>query len=99
MINAILKGLFALINSMVSILLYPIDTLIKNYIPDLSNAFNYIGAFFEYAGRFLGFCVSVTGLSSTALSLIALFFTFKLTVPILVSAIKVGIKWYRALMP
>lgn len=99
MINAILKGLFALINGLISVLLYPIDLLIKQYLPDLSNSFNYIGAFFEYAGRFLGFCVSVTGLSSTALSLIALYFTFKLTVPILVSAIKIGIKWYRALMP
>lgn len=99
MINAILKGLFSLITGLVSVLLYPIDLLIKNYMPDLSNAFNYISSFFDLAGNVLGFCVSVTGLSSTALSLIALFFTFKLTVPILVSAIKLGIKWYRALMP
>lgn len=99
MINAILKGLFSLISGLVHVLLYPIDLLIEQYLPDLSSAFSYIASYFDLAGNVLGFCVSVTGLSSTALSLIALYFTFKLTVPILVSAIKIGIKWYRALMP
>lgn len=99
MINALLKGIMSLIMGLVSTLLSPIDLLISQFLPDLSNAINAIGAMFDFASNFLGFCVSLTGLSSSTLSLIVIYFTFKLTVPLLVSSTKTAIKWYNALKP
>lgn len=99
MINALLKGMMSLIMNLVGVLLKPIDLLISQFLPDLSGAINAIGALFNYVGGTLGFCVSLTGLSSATLSLIVLYFTFKLTVPLLVSTIKTAIKWYNALKP
>lgn len=97
MINAIIKGIINLIIGLVDIVLLPIDALILQFLPDLSNAFTLVGDLFEYATNFLGFIVSMTGLSSTAISLIIAYYTFILTVPLLISTIKLAIKWYNAL--
>lgn len=99
MINAILNGIMSLIMGLVEILLYPIDLLIETALPDLSNALGAIGSFLSLIGQGIGWAISVTGLSNEALSLIVLFFTFKLTAPILFSTIKLAIKWYDKLKP
>lgn len=99
MINALLKGIMSLIMGLVGVLLSPIDLLIEQFLPDLSGAINAIGAMFAYVGNFIGFCVSLTGLSTATLSLIVLYYTFKLTVPVIVWTTKTAIKWYNALKP
>lgn len=99
MINVFLKGFMSLIMGLVSLLLSPIDLLISQFLPDLSGAINGIGRLFAYVGNGLGFCVSLTGLSGETLSLIVLFYTFKLTVPLLVSTVKTAIRWYNAIKP
>lgn len=99
MINTILTGIFKLIISLVSVVLAPIDLIITNFLPSLDSALNAVNSMFGIAGSAMGFCVSLTGLSSDTLSLIVLYYTFKLTVPVLVSAVKQAIKWYNALKP
>lgn len=99
MINAILTGIFNLIIGLVSVVLKPIDLVIASALPDLSTGIAAIGGMFSYVNNFMGFCVSVTGLSSEALSLIVLYWTFKLTTPILISTMKSAVKWYNALKP
>lgn len=97
MINAIIMGIMKLIMGLVSVLLSPIDSLISQFLPSLDSAINAIGAMFSYVSNFMGFVVSATGLSSETLSLIVLYYTFKLTVPLMVSTVKSAIKWYNAL--
>lgn len=99
MINALLKGIMSLIMGLVSTLLSPIDALIAQFLPGLNNAINAIGSMFNYACNMLGFIIDCTGLSNETLSLIVIYFTFKLTVPVLVSGTKQAIKWYNALKP
>lgn len=99
MINAILKGIMSLIMGLVEILLYPIDLLIETALPDLSSGIDAIGGFLSLISNGLGWAISVTGLSSECLSLIVLFFTFKLTAPLLFSTIKLALKWYDKLKP
>lgn len=99
MINALLKGIMSLIMSLVGVLLSPIDLLIEQFLPSLDTAINAIGQLFQLILNSLGFCISLTGLSSETLSLIVLFYTFKLTVPLLISTIKLAIKWYDKLKP
>ena len=99
MINAILKGIFKLIISLVSIVFYPIDVLIETALPGLQTAINAIGTFLTYLSSALGWVLSVFGLSSNCLSLIVLYFTFKLTIPFVIYTIKLAIRWYDKLKP
>lgn len=99
MINALLTGIFNLIIGLVGVVLAPIDTLITTFLPDLSTGLSAIGSMFALADNVMGFCVSVTGLSSETLALIVLYWTFKLTAPLAVSTVKSAIKWYKALKP
>lgn len=99
MINAILQGIFKLIISLVNVLLTPIDALISTALPSLDSAINAVGQFLNLVSQGLGWAVSVSGLSTECLSLIVLFFTFKLTAPLLFSTIKLAIRWYDKLKP
>lgn len=99
MINALLTGIFKLIIGLVSIILAPIDLLITNALPSLDNAFTGVANFFTYIGSSIGWVISLTGLSSATLSLIVLYFTFKLTAPMLFYMIKLALSWYNKLKP
>lgn len=99
MINAILKGIMSLIIGLVSILLKPIDLAIAAALPDLSQAISAVGKYFQLALQNIGFAISITGLSSTAISIIILYYTFKLTLPLTFSVIKLALKWYDKLKP
>lgn len=99
MINKILTGIMKLIISLVSLLLKPIDLLISSALPNLSSAISAIGSFLDLIKQCLGWAISVTGLSSECLSLIVLFFTFKLTLPLAIYTVKLAIKWYDKLKP
>ena len=97
MINAIIKGMMSLVISLVGVLLAPIDLLIQQFLPDLGNALTAFGNALNIAGNSIGWVISLSGISNTAISLIITYYTFKLTVPVLISTLKLAIKWYKAL--
>ena len=99
MINAILKGIISLIIGLVSLILTPIDNLILTALPNLSNALTAVGNFLTLISNGIGWAVSLTGLSNEALSLIVMYFTFKLTAPMLFYMIKLALSWYNKLKP
>ena len=99
MINAILKGIISLIIGLVSLILTPIDNLILTVLPNLSNALTAVGNFLTLISNGIGWAVSLTGLSNEALSLIVMYFTFKLTAPMLFYMIKLALSWYNKLKP
>lgn len=99
MINAILTGIMNLIIGLVGVLLKPIDIAIAAALPDLSSAISAVGSYFTLALDNVGFALSVTGLSSTAISILILYYTFKLTIPITFATIKLAIKWYDKIKP
>lgn len=97
MIKAIISGIMKLLISLVSIITVPIDALITTVLPDLANALNAISGMFNIIGQALGWVISLTGISPTALSIIVIYYTFALTAPLLLHAIKQAVKWYNAL--
>lgn len=99
MINALLQGIIKLIISLVTVILSPIDNLIQSALPDLSNALTAVGSFFNLIGNGVGWVISLTGLSNETLSLIVMYFTFKLTAPMLFYMIKLALSWYHRLKP
>lgn len=99
MINAILSGIINLIINLVNVILLPFDALIENALPNLSNAFSSIGQFLNLATSSIGWVISLTGISSTAISLIVAYYGFKLTAPLLFYMIKLALSWYNKLKP
>lgn len=99
MINALMQGIMSLIISLVSIVLAPIDIAIQGVLPDLSNALSSVGNLFNLIGQSIGWGISVLGLSSETISLIVIYFTFKLTAPMLFYMIKLALSWYNKLKP
>lgn len=97
MINAILQGIISLIMTLVDVLLSPIDLLIETFLPDLSSGISAIGSMFDYALTYVSYLVDMTLLSSSTISLIILYYTFKLTAPIAFSTVKLAISWYKSL--
>lgn len=99
MINSILTGIINLIISLVSLILLPIDALILSVLPDLSNAFTAIGTFLNICGSGIGWAISLSGLSSSTISLIVAYWAFTLTAPMLFYMIKLALAWYNRLKP
>ncbi|MDD6224165.1 MAG: hypothetical protein PUB18_04100 [bacterium] len=97
MIKAIINGIMKLIMSLVSVLTAPIDMIIEQALPDLSNALNSFASVLNLISDVMGWVISLTGISTTAISLIVTYYVFKLTTPILFSSIKAAIKWYKTL--
>lgn len=97
MINAIINGIMSLIMTLVNVVLSPIDLLISNYLPSLDDALGAFSGFLNLCGTYIGWCIDFLGIPSELISLVILYYTFKLTVPLLISAIKTAIKWYNAL--
>ena len=93
MINAILKGIMSLVIGLVNVLLTPIDLAIQSALPDLSSGISAIGSFFSLALHNIGFAISLTGLSSTAISLIILYFFINLLIICVILIIIVFFFW------
>ena len=90
MINKLLIGIIKLIVGLVSVILTPIDNLISSALPELSSAFTSIGNFLNIISSGIGWAISLTGLSSSAISLIVAYYTFTLTAPMLFYMIKLA---------
>lgn len=97
MINSIIKGIMNLIIKLVNVILLPIDTLIESLLPDLSTALNSIYGFLQTAFYMIGWCIDAVGIPPECISIIVMYFTFKLTAPLLFYVIKLAIKWYNAI--
>lgn len=99
MINAILKGIFKLVVSLVNLLLTPIDALISSALPGLSTAISAISSFLSLCMQSIGWVLSVFAIPAGALSLLVLYYVFKLTLPLAISTIKLAIRWYDKIKP
>lgn len=97
MINAILEGIFSLIINLVNLLLSPIDALINATMPSLSDGLNMVTQFFEWVSGTIPWAMSWFGMSSIVLNLFVGYITFELTAPLIISTIKLAIKWYDKL--
>lgn len=100
MIAKLLSAIMSLIIKLVSLLLAPINYIVETFLPsEVTNALNSIGGFFQTVSDGLGWVVSASGIPATAIAIIVATMVFKLTVPMLVYATKLAIKWYDKLKP
>lgn len=78
MIKAIINGLMSLVSSILNIVLLPVNALIENIFPNMTNAINTFSNFVStYIGGSLGYFASI--LPPISRSIIILWFTFLIT--------------------
>lgn len=94
MINAILKGIFSLVISLVNILLLPIDSLINSTMPAIADGLNAVASFFSWVSNLMPWGISWFPINSAVITLFVGYMTFSLTAPLVVSTVKLAIKWY-----
>lgn len=89
-----IESIITFISSVLEIILLPIDLLITALLPDLANTFASIYAFFEIIFSNIGFAIDLLAVPPAVISLMIIFFTFKLTLPIQVYMFKLVLNWY-----
>lgn len=100
MIAKLLTAIMNLIISLVNILLAPINLLIEQFLPqEITNGLNSIGGFFQLVSDGIGWVISASGIPQSAIAIIVASMIFKLSVPIIVHATKLAIRWYDKLKP
>lgn len=99
MINAIIKGIFSLVISLVEVLLYPIDLVINSALPGVSDALGYVSTFFNYILQFIPWILSWFNLPSVFITFVVAYWVFKLTVPLAVHTVKLALAWYDKIKP
>lgn len=91
--------IISLVFFIVKVILLPIDLLLQQFIPSVSDAFTKVGEFLEIVASGLGWAISAAGIPYSAVALVATYLIFKLTFPIIAWGVKLAIKWYVALKP
>lgn len=100
MIAKLMSAIMTLIISLVNVLLTPINLVIEQFLPsEITNGLNSISGFFQVVSDGLGWVVSASGIPSTAIAIIVATMIFKLSVPLIVHATKLAVKWYDKLKP
>ena len=94
LITYFIKGIIYVTIGLVYLILQPIDALILEYLPPLSEAFTGVATFLNLIGNSIGWAISLAGLSTATITLIIAYYTFKLSAPILMYFIKLALAWY-----
>lgn len=99
MINAIIKGIFSLVITLVEVLLLPIDLVINSALPGVAEALGHVQSFFNYILQFIPWILSWFNFPTWFITFIVAYWVFKLTVPLAVHTVKLALSWYDKIKP
>lgn len=99
MINAIINGLLSFVSQLIEACFFPLDTLISNYMPDVTAILSYISNFFNLLENYGAFVLSYTGLTHEIIGFAVLMIVATIYIAFLTLGIKLILRWYRMLMP
>lgn len=97
MINAIIKGIFALISMIASVILSPIVSIITTLFPDLSVAISNVLSYFTTAVQFIPLCLDFLMIPRQAVVFLFDYYVIKYTIYISIRAIKACLAVYNKL--
>ena len=97
MINAILKGIFSLINSLFSALVSPIVNTITSLFPALNNLFTAVTTFLNYGLTYVRSILNLILFDDDLIQLLFTYFITLYTIYTTVLAVKFAIKVYNKL--
>lgn len=93
--TTLILGLFRLILGIIGVVLIPVNNALTSMMPDVASGLTAGADFFELVGDSFEYVVSLTMLSTPALSLITLYFTFTIFFLPTFYFVKVIIKWFQ----
>lgn len=103
MIDSIVTSLFTIVfKAVLTVLTFifvPLDALVSTYLPVLDNMLTTVSNYLSYIFTYMGWVISLSGISSTAIAIVISYYIFVLTVPVPIWLIKLGIDWYHHLKP
>lgn len=97
MINGIVDIILNFVVGIVNIILTPIDLLIQNFLPNISNIIGYINGLINVILTYVGWVVDSLCIPQPVIIILTDFLIFKLTFPYAIWFIKLAIKWYNNL--
>lgn len=94
-LTAIILNLINIIVLLISVILTPISALITSLVPSLNTALASVDSLLDLVAGTFQYAVSWSLLSSTALQIIVLYYSFALVFPLSVNGLKFIIRWWR----
>lgn len=92
-----LNVVFSLVSTFMKIILAPIDMLIVNYLPDVSDMIVKLREFLSLCFSFIGWVIDAFGIPSGAITLIISYFVLKYTIHMAVIGFKLIFGWVKSL--
>lgn len=77
----------------------PLSSFVLNLLPDLTGFSSTVANFFDWLVDFVSWALSWLPFTTGFYVFFALYWAFRLTLPLMVHAIKTVIKWWHALAP
>lgn len=97
-----LKDFFILLisvsSTLLNIFLFPINILIETFLPDMTDYFEIVDQMFTYASTYIGWGISAIGLDPRIISITLALLTFRLSITLGTYALKIFIRWKKALI-
>lgn len=97
----VVAGLFELIlafvSSLVKLILLPFSALIQFSMPDLSQALTQVSVFFDLAGTYMSWIIDSLAIPPIVVTMVAGYWAFVFTTTFGTWAIKLLLKWKKAL--
>lgn len=94
MINAIFNGFLKLIIMFIDLISTPINNVINEYLPQLSNVFTLLNQFIDFIIDIIVWVVSWFNFPPYFLTFLIGYYVFKLTVPLLIHNLKILAAWW-----
>ena len=85
------------VGGFLSLLLAPIDLVIKTFLPSTSGAFEAITSFMEIVFSCMAWVISLTGIDTFTLNLIIDYTIFRFFAPLMIFPFKIVLSWYNYL--
>lgn len=96
-ILTIYQGVFSIFNTIISILLLPLDALLENIIPNYSSMSVYVDNFFSFFEDTIYFVLSWFHIPTVAFDFILGYISFRVLLFFGTLSYKLFIRWYSAL--
>lgn len=95
----IVTVIFTAVRLLITAVLYPLDSTVELLLPSLTDALNSVSSLLTWAKTFTLWAISWLPFSSTFYAFVIGALIFIYTVPVVVSAVKLVVKWWHALVP
>lgn len=95
--NAALKFLvdilISIANFILNLIFYPINLIVKNFLPTIDNLFSIVANVFEIGNTYINWILDLLLIPSTAINIAILYWVFALSIGWLVFVSKTAITW------